>query len=95
MRMFSVVALRLFFTGLVVCSTIQNGLGRERGPRVEVFCPAPPIAVKLAEQRVLVYELHITNFEVVPLTLKRVEIFADAEKKSRSKSGREMCYRRP
>lgn len=29
----------------------------------------------------LVYELHITNFEVVPLTLKRVEIFADAEKK--------------
>jgi hypothetical protein len=81
MRMFSVVALRLFFTGLVVCSTIQNGLGRERGPRVEVFCPAPPIAVKLAEQRVLVYELHITNFEVVPLTLKRVEIFADAEKK--------------
>ena len=36
--------------------------------------------MKLAERRALVYELHITNFDVVPLTLKRVEIFADTNK---------------
>jgi len=27
---------------------------------------------------VLVYELHVTNFDTVPLTLKRIEIFANA-----------------
>lgn len=50
---------------------------RERGPRVEVFCPAPPIPVALDQQQVLVYELHLTNFDSVPLTLTRVEIFAN------------------
>jgi hypothetical protein len=51
-------------------------LARERGPRVEVTCTSPPIPVRIDKQLVLVYELHITNFDVVPLTLKRVEVFA-------------------
>jgi murein DD-endopeptidase len=49
---------------------------RERGPRVEVVCPAPPIPVTMARNKVLVYELHVTNFDVVPLTLKRISVFA-------------------
>ncbi len=52
---------------------------RERGPRVEVVCTSPPIPVRMDKQRVLVYELHITNFDVVPLTLKRVEVFPGHE----------------
>ena len=53
---------------------------RERGPRVEVICPVPPIPVRLNKQQVLVYELHVTNFDVVPLTLKRVDVFANDER---------------
>jgi murein DD-endopeptidase len=52
---------------------------RERGPRVEVVCPSPPIPVTIDKNKVLVYELHVTNFDTVPLTLKRVEIFANEE----------------
>jgi hypothetical protein len=55
------------------------GLARERGPRVEVTCASPPIPVRLDKQQVLVYELHVTNFDVVPLTLKHVEVFAGDE----------------
>jgi hypothetical protein len=49
---------------------------QERGPRVEVVCPSPPIPVTIGKSKVLVYELHLTNFDVVPLTLKRISIFA-------------------
>jgi hypothetical protein len=80
MRIFSRVARRLLVTVLIFFSAIQSGFGRERGPRVEVFCPAAPIAVRLAQQQVLVYELHITNFDVVPLTLKQLDVFGDADK---------------
>jgi hypothetical protein len=55
------------------------GLARERGPKVEVTCPAPPIPVSIDKDKVLVYELHVTNFDTVPLTLKHVEIFANEE----------------
>ena len=71
---------RLFFTLAMVFGILQAGTARERGPRVEVVCPSPPVPVKVAERNVLVYELHITNFDVVPLTLKRLEVFADADK---------------
>ena len=71
---------RLCFTGALLFALLQAGFTRERGPRVEVVCPSPPIAVKLAEQKVLVYELHITNFDMVPLTLKRLEVFADSDR---------------
>src|SRR5258708_26896375 len=76
----SSTALRSLFAFLVVFGMVQAGLARERGPRVEVFCPSPPIAVKLAGQKVLVYELHITNFDTAQLTLKRLEVFADGDK---------------
>jgi hypothetical protein len=39
-----------------------------------------PIPVKLADHQVLAYELHITNFDIVPLTLKRLEVFAGNDK---------------
>jgi hypothetical protein len=35
--------------------------------------------VTIGNNKVLVYELHITNFDIVPLTLKRLEIFAAPE----------------
>src|SRR5215471_366220 len=58
---------------LIPCSA------RERGPRVEIACPLPPIAVSMAKNKVLVYELHVTNFDTVPLTLQHVEVFANQE----------------
>jgi hypothetical protein len=63
-----------------VLAMLPAGFARERGPRVEVFCPSSPIAVRVADHKVLAYELHITNFDAVPLTLTRLEVFADAEK---------------
>jgi murein DD-endopeptidase len=66
----------LFF---VVLGFVTAGFARERGPRVEVVCPAPPIPVRINERQVLVYELHVTNFDTVPLMLKRVEVFANEE----------------
>ena len=59
----------------VIFVLLQTGFARERGPRVEVVCPKAPSPVKLADRQILVYELHITNFDTVPLTLKRLEIF--------------------
>jgi hypothetical protein len=52
---------------------------RERGPRVDIICPAAPIGVAVNKNNILVYELHITNFDTVPLTLKGIEIFANHE----------------
>jgi murein DD-endopeptidase MepM/ murein hydrolase activator NlpD len=76
----SSTVLRSVFTFWIVFGMVQAAVARERGPRVEVVCPSPPIAVKLAGHRVLVYELHITNFDIEPLTLKRLEVFADGDK---------------
>jgi hypothetical protein len=59
---------------------VQAGFARERGPRVEVVCPSPPALPKVEDKQVLVYELHVTNFDVVPLTLKRLEVFTDTDK---------------
>jgi hypothetical protein len=65
-----------------VCILIALGpatgcLGRERGPRVEVVCPSPPIPVRVDKRQVVVYELNVTNFDLVPLRLKRMAVFAD------------------
>jgi murein DD-endopeptidase len=68
------------FLVIVIFGTLQPAFARERGPRVELVCPFAPIPVRQGQQQVLVYELHITNFDVVPLTLKRLEIFADQNK---------------
>jgi hypothetical protein len=69
---------RLPRTGLVLSIAfvmLSACFARERGPRVEVVCPSPPIPVTTGKNKVLVYELHLTNFDVVPLTLKRISIF--------------------
>jgi hypothetical protein len=42
-------------------------------------CPSPPIPVRIDKRQVLVYELHVTNFDSVPLTLKRLDVFANEE----------------
>ena len=73
-----------FLAGTLVCLLITfaflpSAFARERGPRVEVTSPAPPIPVRMGQGRILVYELHVTNFDVVPLTLKHVEVFANEE----------------
>lgn len=44
-----------------------------------MVCPSPPAPVKVGEKQALVYELHVTNFDGVPLTLMRLEVFADKE----------------
>lgn len=67
------------FIFLVVFGFVAAGFARERGPRVEVVCPSPPVPVRINKQQVLVYELHVTNFDTVPLTLKRLEVFANEE----------------
>jgi hypothetical protein len=42
---------------------------------------SPLIPVPIDKNEVLVYELHVTNFDTVPMTLKRVEIFANEASK--------------
>jgi hypothetical protein len=73
---------RLSRTGFVlsvVLVFLSAAFARERGPRVELACPSPPIPVTIGKNKVLVYELHLTNFDVVPLTLKRISIFGARE----------------
>jgi murein DD-endopeptidase len=72
-------ALRTPLVVLVLLAIAVIALARERGPRVEVVCTFPPIPVRIDKQEVLVYELHITNFDVVPLTLKHLEVFTNEE----------------
>ena len=79
MRLSSAIGERCFYTLAVILLMLPAGFARERGPRVEVVCPSPPVPAKLAEKQTLVYELHVTNFETVPVTLKRLEVFADAD----------------
>ena len=84
MRAVSAVAAPSFLVFTIVFGLLQPGTARERGPRVEVECPAPPIpvvvAIDSAERQALAYELDITNFDVAPLTLKRLEVFGDVDK---------------
>lgn len=67
---------RTGFVLSIVFVLLSASFARERGPLVEVVCPSPPIAVTIGKNKVLVYELHLTNFDVVPLTVKRISIFA-------------------
>jgi hypothetical protein len=62
---------------LIAMALPASGFARERGPRVEVACSSPPIPVSIGKQQVLVYELHVTNFDAVPLNLKRIDVFAN------------------
>lgn len=62
---------------ILLLSSVTLLSARERGPRVEVVCPTPPIPVRMNTQHILVYELHITNFDTVPLTLKQLDVFGN------------------
>jgi len=79
MRLSCAIVERCFYTLAVILLMLPAGFARERGPRVEVVCPSAPVPVKLAGKQILVYELHVTNFDTVPVTLKRLEVFADAD----------------
>ena len=46
MRLSFAIKVRWFFTLAVVFGMLHAGLARERGPRVEVVCPSPPIPAK-------------------------------------------------
>jgi|KBSMisStaDraftv2_1062788.scaffolds.fasta_scaffold00208_20 Peptidase family M23 len=72
----NIATLPIIFLLLTPC------IARERGPRVEVVCPSPPIPVPMGKTRVLVYELHITNFDTVRLTIKRIDIFGNDSSES-------------
>ncbi len=72
-------AVRAGFIVLLVLGSATAAFARERGPRVEVVCPSPPAPVKIDKRQVLVYELYVTNFDTVPLTLKQFEVFANEE----------------
>jgi len=62
---------------------------------VEVVTPNPPTPVLADGKRVLVYELHITNFGSKAFELKRIEIFADGQSTAQDLSGDELkkCLR--
>jgi hypothetical protein len=49
---------------------------------VEVITPKPPTAVIIEGKRVLVYELHITNFGPSSLTLTEIQVFASGAESS-------------
>jgi murein DD-endopeptidase len=80
MRLPFAIRWRFMSAFVVVFGILPAGFARERGPRVEVVCPSPPALVKVEDKQVFVYELHVTNFDAVPLTLKRLEVFADTDK---------------
>ena len=73
----SVRLLGLFFALAPIGSLLAPALARERGPRVEISCPQRPIPFSLDKHTVMAYELHVTNFDDVPLVLRRVQVFAD------------------
>jgi murein DD-endopeptidase len=69
----------LLLVFIVVVGPSYGAFPRERGPRVELICPWSPIPVNIDEHLVLVYELHITNFDKVPVTLSKLEVFGDTD----------------
>jgi len=81
MRSLFCVSARTAFVLQIAFLLMTQCFARQRGPRVDVVCPSPPLPVTIDKNKVLVYELHVTNFDTVPLTLKRVEIFANEESK--------------
>ena len=54
-------------------------LAQDRTPLVstiEVHTPVPPSVVRIAGHGVLAYELHLTNFQNVPVTIARVRVLS-------------------
>jgi murein DD-endopeptidase len=65
-------------TTVALLGLLRVAVPRERGPRVEVVCPRAPEPVRIGGHTVLVYELHLTNFDRVALTVSELEVFGDA-----------------
>ncbi|HEX2452378.1 MAG TPA: peptidoglycan DD-metalloendopeptidase family protein [Vicinamibacterales bacterium] len=62
---------------LMVIATSHGGWSQSRSPIisvVDVQVGSPPIPVRIAGKRHLVYELHITNFTLSEITLTRLEV---------------------
>jgi hypothetical protein len=76
---FSSIVIRATIAVFVALGLPVAAWTRERGPRVEVICPMPPAPVRIDAQQALVYELHVTNFDLVPLILTRLEVFGSEQ----------------
>jgi len=71
--------LPVLFILLTMAALMPVGSSAETSSRpspVEVVNPKPPIPVVIDQNRVLVYELHITNFGQTALVFRRIEIFS-------------------
>lgn len=77
----SVVAVLILIAGIVPALS-QSSV---RPSPVEVVIPKPPTAVLIEGKRVLVYELHITNFGPSSLTLTGIQVFASGAERSTGK----------
>lgn len=66
----SLVILVLLFEAIVGVAAISP-----RATPMEVVVPKPPTPVMADGKRVLVYELHLTNFGATPFELERLEVF--------------------
>ena len=74
---------RLFVIFLFVASiTPAFAQSSARPSPVEVVTPKPPTPVVIEGKRVLVYELHITNFGPSSLTLTELQVFASGDESS-------------
>src|SRR5437879_11167232 len=79
-RMLATIAARLALLLMLptVAAFAQIGASAETSSRpspVEAINPKPPTPVVIDQKRVLVYELHITNFGQNALLFRRIEIF--------------------
>lgn len=72
LRPFPLVAIVLLVASIVPAFAQSSA----RPSPVEVVTPKPPTPVLIEEKRVLVYELHITNFGPSSLTLTEIQVFA-------------------
>ncbi len=71
------VCVLLAFAILAPCSAVAQLANRPA--RVEVVVPKPPTPVTVDTQRVLVYELYVTNFSPGPLRLRQIDILDPAK----------------
>jgi Peptidase family M23 len=64
----------IWFLLLAFASVSADAQMSTRQARVEVITPKPPIPVAVDGKRVLVYELHVTNFGRGPLGFREVDV---------------------
>src|SRR5690349_2804713 len=58
-----------------------NAQSSARPSPVEVVVPKPPTPVMIEDKRMLVYELHVTNFGPSALVLTGIQVFASSGEK--------------